>query len=271
MDLNSKDIQLQYQGFLNTPLLWKSDVIFGLKQFEISEENSTTFEGAISKKLRLGIRVERFVSHLLKQYPSIKIIAENIQIQKETTTLGEIDFLLTKNKQPIHLEIIYKFYLFDESVGSTELEHWIGPNRNDSLISKIIKLKEKQLPLLFHSQTKTYLEKLQIKTQKIAQNVYFKAQLFVPYKQESASFDLINNDCVKGFYIQFNELSQFENCKFHIPSKANWLQEVQIQTNWKTYTQFTPKIELLIQNKTSPLCWLKQPNGEVFKIFIIWW
>jgi uncharacterized protein len=35
--------------------------------------------------------------------------------------------------------------------------------------------------------------------------------------------------------------------------------------------QFTPKIELLIQNKTSPLCWIKQPNGEVSKFFIIWW
>ena len=271
MDLNSKDIQLQYQGFINTPLLWKSDIIFGLKQFEISEENSTTFEGPVSKKLHLGIRVERFVSHLLKQYSSIKIVAENIQIQKETITLGEIDCLLTKNEQPIHLEIIYKFYLYDESVGSSELEHWIGPNRNDSLVSKLIKLKEKQLPLLFHSQTKPYLEKLRIKIQNIEQYVYFKAQLFVPYKQKNASFYLINNDCVQGFHIQFNELSQLKNCKFHIPTKTNWLQEVQIQTNWKTYMQFIPKIELSIQNKTSPLCWLKQPNGEVFKIFIVWW
>jgi hypothetical protein len=30
MDLNTKDIQLQYEGFLNTPLLWKSNALFEL-------------------------------------------------------------------------------------------------------------------------------------------------------------------------------------------------------------------------------------------------
>ena len=39
MDLNSKDIQLQYQGFLKTPLLWKGAIVFGLKQLELLEEN----------------------------------------------------------------------------------------------------------------------------------------------------------------------------------------------------------------------------------------
>ena len=271
MDLNSKDIQLQYQGFLNTSLLWKSDVIFGLKQFEIPEIYSTAFEGPISKKLRLGMRVERFVSHLLKQDPSIKLLAENIQIQNGKTTLGEMDCLLIKDEQPIHLEIVYKFYLYDTTIGSSELDHWTGPNRNDNLVKKLTKLKEKQLPLLYKPQAKTLLEKYNLKSEQCNQQVYFKAQLFVPYQLEKTTFNFVNEDCIVGFYINYKKLDQFNNCKFYIPSKANWLQEVQIQTNWKTYNQFTPKIELLIQNKTSPLCWLKQANGEVFKIFIVWW
>ena len=49
MDLNSKDIQLQYQGFLSTPLLWKSDIIFGIKQFEIPEVDAIAFNESLPK------------------------------------------------------------------------------------------------------------------------------------------------------------------------------------------------------------------------------
>ena len=76
MDLNSKDIQLQYQGFLNTPQLWKSDIIFGLKQLDLPKIDVIPFNESIEKKLRLGKRVERFVSNLLKQHEGFKILSE---------------------------------------------------------------------------------------------------------------------------------------------------------------------------------------------------
>ncbi|MFK5958158.1 MAG: DUF1853 family protein [Lutibacter sp.] len=271
MDLNSKDIQLQYEGFLNTQQLWISDVVFGLTQIEIPIEKYSKFNATILKNLRLGKRVERFVKNELEKISSIKIVAENVQIQHNKITVGEIDFIIQQHKTPIHLEVVYKFYLYDETVGNTELEHWIGPNRKDSLVKKLTKLKEKQLPLIFRSQTKPYLDKLQIDTKKIEQQVYFKAQLFVPYNLKKSSFNLINNECIKGFYISFDRLIEFKNCKFHIPTKINWLQKVQVQTSWKTYNQISSKIELLIQNQTSPLCWLKYSNGEVDAFFIVWW
>ena len=270
MDLNSKDIQLQYQGFLNTPVLWKPDIVFGLKQFELSTINTVPFNKSIAKQLRLGKRVERFASHLFKQHKGINILAENIQIQHHKTTVGEIDCIIEKNEQPIHLEIVYKFYLFDERVGNTELEHWIGPNRNDNLIKKLTKLKEKQLPLLYRSETEPLLKKLNLSPETIQQRVYFKAQLFIPYN-EKPSFKLLNTDCIKGFYIKLNELDQFKNCKFFIPSKVNWLQEVQTQISWLDFNQFSSKLLPIIQNKTSPLCWIKYPNGEVKTFFVVWW
>lgn len=271
MDLNTKDIQLQYQGFLNTPFLWKSDIIFDLKQLELSDIYATTFNDSIAKNLRLGKRVERFSSHLIRQHKEINILAENIQIQNNKTTLGEIDCILERNEQPIHLEIVYKFYLFDPNFGSHELEHWIGPNRNDNLIKKLTKLKEKQLPLLFKPQTKSLLNKFNLEPNKIDQQVYFKAQLFVPLNGKKPSFKLLNSNCTKGFYIKKKELNQFKNCKFFIPSKVNWLQEVQTQTAWLNLNQFSNKLEPVIENKTSPLCWIKHPNGEVQKFFIVWW
>jgi len=271
MDLNSKDIQLQYQGFLSTPMLWKSDIIFGIKQFELSEVDATPFNESVPKNLRLGKRVERYTSHLFKQYKEIKILAENIQIQNNKTTVGEIDCIVKKNEQPIHIEIVYKFYLYDKTVGSTELAHWVGPNKNDNLFKKLTKLKEKQLPLLFRSQTKSLLKKLDLIGSNILQQVYFKAQLFLPLNLDLNMYTLVNKDCIAGFYIRYDELQQFKNCKFFIPSKVNWLQEVQTQTSWLNFEHFSNKLEPIIQNKTSPLCWIKYPNGEVKKFFVVWW
>lgn len=271
MDLNSKDIQLQYQGFLSTPLLWKSDIIFGIKQFEIPEVDAIAFNESLPKNLRLGKRVERYTSHLFKQHKDINVLAENVQIQNKKITVGEIDCIVEKKEQPIHIEIVYKFYLYDNTVGSSELAHWVGPNKNDNLFKKLTKLKEKQLPLLFKPQTKSLLKKLDLIGLNILQQVYFKAQLFLPYNFNLNRYTLVNKECIAGFYIKYNELQQFENCKFFIPSKVNWLQEVQTQINWQNFTQFSNKLEPMIQNKTSPLCWIKYPNGEVQKFFVVWW
>ena len=271
MDLNSKAIQLQYEGFLNTPQLWENNEVFGLQQFELSNIKNATFEGVLQKNQRLGKRVESFLSHQLKQDASIKILVENSQIQNKKITVGELDFLIERTKRPIHLEVIYKFYLYDASVGETELQHWIGPNRRDSLVSKLNKLKDKQLPLLYNSFTKPLLTKLNLKPETIQQQVLFKAQLFVPYQAKNIELKPLNKNCEQGFYIHFNELQQFNRCKFYIPSKINWLQEIQIQTKWQSFEQFSQTIELFLNQKSAPLCWLKHPNGETEKFFVVWW
>ncbi|MEX1382947.1 DUF1853 family protein, partial [Lutibacter sp.] len=271
MDLNSKAIQSQYEGFFNTPQLWKNNDVFGLQQFELSKIKNTTFEGVLQKNQRLGKRVESFLSHQLKLDASIKILVENTQIQNKKITVGELDFLIETPKKRIHLEVIYKFYLFDASVGETKLEHWIGPNRRDSLVSKLNKLKDKQLPLLYNPFTKPLLTKLNLKTEIIQQQVLFKAQLFIPFQTNNTEVKPLNNNCIKGFYIHFNELQQFNSCKFYIPSKINWLQEIQTQTKWQSFEQFVQTIEAFLNQKSAPLCWLKHPNGETEKFFVVWW
>jgi len=269
MNLTSKNIQAQYQGYLQTPILWKKSVL-GLNQLEHPTKKATIFDETISNNLRLGKRVERFVSHDLSQYKTINILIENIQIQDEKITIGEIDCILKIDEKPIHLEIIYKFYLYDEQVGKTELDHWIGPNRNDSLIAKLTKLKEKQLPLLYNPFTKPILDALHLKVDELQQSVCFKGQLFVPYQKE-VKFTLLNKECVNGFYVHISEIVQFEDCKFYIPSKTNWLLEVQTQVKWLTYPQFSGEINQIISKKIALLCWIKFPNGKVQKFFVVWW
>lgn len=266
-----KEIQLQYEGYINTPLLWQHQDVYGLQQLDIHPYNISNFNQSVPEGLRLGKRVERFVSHELSQDEHTTLLVENIQIQKDKRTLGELDALLLYNDQPIHLEIVYKFYLYDARVGDNELDHWIGPNRKDTLVKKLDKLKNKQLPLLFNPHTQPLLQDLNLDIKNLQQRVLFKAQLFTPYNDANISFELLNKTCIKGFYISFKHLKVLDNNKFYIPNKINWLSEKQTQSNWLPYDKFYEAVNPYILNKTSPLCWVKFPNGIVQKFFVAWW
>lgn len=271
MHQKSKDLQLQYEGFIQTPFLWHGKGVFDLMQFESNTSNTSSFSATIEKKLRLGKLVERFVSFELEQKDSIKILAENIQIQREKITRGELDCLLTQNNTLIHLEIIYKFYLYDSSQGSSDIYHWIGPNRNDSLYQKLTKLKDKQLPLLYSEECKKYLAQLSLPINQIKQQIYFKAQLFVPIKDIKKEYLLINNQCINGFYCSTKELFQFSDCKFFIPKKHDWLIIPHTNVDWHTHSSFLQELTIFMSEQNSPLCWLKKSNGELIKFFVVWW
>ncbi|WP_452230129.1 DUF1853 family protein [Lacinutrix sp. MEBiC02404] len=265
-----KDITLQYLGFLNTPNLWLNTSDFEMQQLEISN-TIAILNASETPKLRLGKLVERFVSRQLKQDETVSILIENIQIQNGKLTIGEIDCLLKKDEQIIHLEIIYKFYLYDETVGTKEIDHWIGPNRKDSLVQKLAKLEEKQLPLLYHTCTKPVLEKLGLQVEEIQQRVSFKAQLFVPFHNQNIPFKAINASCVKGFYITQKELQEFKDCTFFIPDKRDWLIDIPTHDSWQSYNTFSKELKPLLNQEKAPLCWLKKTNGETLKFFVVWW
>lgn len=264
-------IQLQYEGYLKTPLLWKNRDILGLQQLELQIQSPTKFKESIPDHIRLGKRVERFVSAVLNQHENIEILLENAQIKHDKITIGEIDCILKQNGVPVHLEIIYKFYLYDPQCGTNEMDHWVGPNRKDSLVQKLNKLKDKQLPLIYKEQVKQVLDVLYVKSQDIVQRVCFKAQLFMPYQANNDDLILVNKDCVKGFYINYADIGQFSHCQFHIPTKANWLIEIQAKVDWISFLQFKDSITPQILEKRAPLCWIRHPDGFTEKIFVVWW
>jgi len=245
--------------------------LLGLSQIDFSVNQQVSFRGILPEKLRLGHVVEHFVFNELQACNTIKLLAENVQIKRDKVTIGEIDCLLKQDQTPIHLEIIYKFYLYDESVGASELEHWIGPNRKDRLIEKITKLKNKQLPLLYKPETEQVINQLKLNIQEIQQKVYFKAQLFVPYAMLGIPLRTINNSCIQGYYLQFNDLTQLSSYKFHIPTKINWLTQVHDDVIWLDYNEGIKIIEESITQERAPLCWLKKPNENLEKVFVVWW
>ena len=262
--------QQRFEGFLNTPVLWKDSEVCSLTQFKIEQE-LLSFNQVIDSNQRLGKYVERFVSFQLSRNSTIKIISENIQISKDKITLGELDCILIKNKKPIHLEIVYKFYLYDSSVGKESLHHWIGPNRKDSLREKLDKLQQKQLPLLYSKECKEYLQSIDLNAKDIQQQVYFKAQLFVPFRMKKEIQSSINTDCIVGYYFKPHELVQFKDAKFYIPSKKDWLMIPHTNVDWLLYDEFLTESSTYLQRQFSPLCWIKKNTGELKKIFLVWW
>ncbi len=270
MHQKNKEIQKRFEGFTNTPCLWKGNSVFNIEQFKLESKN-LKFEAEINEKLRLGKYIERFVSYQLENEETVSIVAENIQIQKENITLGELDCILKKDNKNIHLEIVYKFYLFDVSVGNNEIEHFIGPNRKDSLIEKLTKLKEKQLPLLYSKECESYLKTYNLSSSKLEQQVYFKAQLFVPFSQQNTELKTLNSECIVGFYINNKELKQFKDCKFYIPNKKDWLVNPHQNINWLNFINFKELAKEYMAREFSPLCWIKFNNGEIKKFFLTWW
>lgn len=270
MDQKSKVIQQQFEGFLKTPLLWLKNNVQSLEAFQM-DSTVSSFDKAIDVRLRLGKYVERFVSYQLSQQSDIQLIAENIQIQQSKQTLGEIDFLVLQDEQPVHIETVYKFYLYDPQFSINELECWIGPNRKDSLVEKLAKLTTKQLPLLHSKACQEYLVSLGLTSGKVKQSVLFKAQLFLPYTTSNVTFQVLNKACVQGFYIYRNDRSKFKNCKFCIPTKKDWLVIPHVHVDWLSFEDFCTESDLYLERKLSPMCWMKLENGELHKFFLVWW
>jgi len=269
MDLVTK---LRYQGYTSTPPLWEGDTLSPFKQIELTSNSENIDDAQVFKSQRLGKLVEAFVFHELKQQDAVSWICDNLQIQKGQRTVGEIDALYDDGESPVHLEVAYKFYLYDTIANYKEpLGYWIGPNRKDSLFYKLDKLHNKQFPLLHHELTKPYLESYHLAIKDIKQQLCFKAQLFLPYHHRNMDIHPLNSDCIAGFYISFHQIALFEKFEFFIPEKLDWLVIPHHDVDWISYPSALAIIETAINNQRSPLVWIKDSDDKLSKCFIAYW
>ena len=261
----------RFQGFINTPVLWEKNLDEDLDQLNLSfEDYNSKIDSAFNEK-RLGKLVEQFVYAQLNAHPNIQTVIQNIQIIENKITLGELDCLFKYLNEYVHLEIVYKFYLYDELNSPFEIDNWIGPNRKDSFKFKREKLMHKQLPILHHPKTLEILSDMSIKYEDIYSRVLFKAQLYIPLKLKRKVFKAINNNCIVGYYMGMNEFKKNTNCTYYMPIKLDWLIEPHNDVQWLNIQEFTPLLEKEMMQFRSPLCWVKKPNGIMEKIFIVFW
>ena len=224
----------------------------------------------------MGKRVEHFFDAIIEQSPNYEKALKNKQIVHEKQTLGEVDFIIYNKKREIyqHIEMQYKFYLYDDNI-EEEIQRYVGPNKNDTLYLKLEKLKNKQFPLLFKEETKVYLDGIDLEN--IEQKILFKGNIFVPRHLINKSLPLINNDCICGYYLSFEDFlrdKSYYNCELYISHKFDWLIDANLNQTWKSYSEVKKEIESFININISPLIWSKRvEKGEVIieRFFVTCW
>ncbi|MBC8754866.1 DUF1853 family protein [Kordia sp. YSTF-M3] len=246
--------------------------ITGLQTFHLSELNLTTeLEFELPTKLRLGHLAEKIVAELIKSSTNYKVLYENIQIRENKNTIGELDFIIENilTKQLIHLELAYKFYLFDPTIAEETMHNWIGPNRNDSLKEKLDKLKRKQFPLLYHNCTKSTLN--DIETDKVTQALCLLVSLFIPYKYNE-SFSPVYEKAIKGYYFNFETFVSLDNSAktYYVPTKKEWGMDPSENEIWTDFAGVENYIRICMKENQAPLCWQKH-NDLYITFFIVWW
>lgn len=245
---------------------------FGLQSFNLSKLTiSNDLDFILPTNIRLGHLVEKIVSKMITVSSNYEVIKENYQIIEDKKTIGEIDFIIKdlKNNAYTHLELAYKFYLYDPSISKNEIENWIGPNRNDSLIEKLTKLKTKQFPLLHHKRVVSELEYLT--TEQISQKLCFLASLYIPFELKS-KLNTIYQSAIKGYYLNLKQFISINNNdkQYYLPSKKEWGMPPASNKEWIENKELLTKINKSLVEKQSVLCWQKQ-NEIYTSFFIVWW
>ena len=246
--------------------------ITGLQGFNLSELHlATDLEFQLPSNLRLGHLTEKIVSELIKTSTNYKVIYENTQIIEDKKTIGEIDFIIEEinTAQVTHLELAYKFYLFDPNISSESINNWIGPNRNDSLAEKLERVKRKQFPLLYHNCTKSKFNKIEIN--EAVQALCLLVSLFIPYEYK-ASFTPSYEKAIKGYYLDFEKFTNSDHSakKYYLPSKKEWGIDPSENEIWINFNGIEKEIKSSIKEKQAPLCWQKYKNSYL-AFFIVWW
>jgi len=258
------------KSILNASVLDYS--VTGLPSFYLSGlDLPDEFEFKLPVNLRLGHLAEKVVGGLIKSSNNYQVLYENMQLIEDKKTIGEIDFIIEniKTKQVIHLELAYKFYLFDPTISSQSINNWIGPNRNDSLIKKIEKVKQKQFPLLYHKMASSIFHN--IKLHKVSQALCLLVSLFIPFEYKER-FLPIYKKAIKGYYLDMKTFINFDHSEkfYYLPRKSEWGIAPSENKVWIDFKNIKEKITARIHEKKAPLCWQKH-NETYLTFFIVWW
>lgn len=268
-------LQQQYRGFIETPSLFEED-FFGIQPFHLPQSlekiNAEVFD--IPEKLVLGKRAEHFFAQAIQSSSTYELLAQNLQVIQDKKTWGEFDFFL-KNlqlNQKLHVELVYKFYLYNPSFDE-EMERWIGPNRKDSLLRKINRLKSHQLPLLFQQEAQETLVHHELNPKEFQQRVCFKATLFVPKNLKNHTFPTINSACIAGFWLHQEQFSaeDYGSFQYFTPQKKDWPVDPALNLQWKSFETIQSEIQVLFQHQKSALLWMKKSEQVFERFFVVWW
>lgn len=263
-----------YQGFAASHLLWEG-TLFELKQYDaLPELPYGTALRDIPTQLRLGHQIEFIYGQYLSHSPQHDVLAEAIQIIDNKKTLGELDFIIRDriHQSITHIELAYKYYLID-NVGADFYTSLIGPNRRDSFLEKVAKIKNKQHPLLHTEACQSYLAELNLDANDIDQRVVFYAHLFAPYGKEISVPEEISRSCIVGTWMSMNDFKELEMTKnkYCIVPKRSWYHIPHVEVSWSSYGEISVALETFMHTASSPLLWVRNEDGQLSRLFVTYW
>lgn len=259
------------RSILDAALLTKE--VTGWPAFDISslEIDMDCLTLDLPDNLRLGHLVEHVVSALIHASSNYALLHEGVQVADNGVTIGELDYLLeeVETHRELHLELAYKFYLYDPQLGPSEVHRWIGPNRNDSLLVKLEKLRKKQFPLLYHPLVSQQLPDVEIGA--MDQRLCLLASLYVPVGTLQHHRGLYYS-AIKGEYMTLDHFKGLDHsyAYYAVPDKRHWGISPEDNSHWLHYGAVLPVIESSILQRRCTLCWVLREE-KYQSIFITWW
>jgi hypothetical protein len=280
--MHSKEVFLkeQYKGFCETPSLFLGEAFNLPNSFPTpytTVENFDKIKSELQKQDYLGKRMEYFFHSWVNQHKTYQLIAHSIQIKEEKTTIGELDFLVreVETNKILHIELVYKCYIWDASLSQNLEEALVGPNYKDYFKWKTNKLVNHQFPLLKHPKTTEKLLELipSVEIHKIEQRTCFKAQVFVPPNQQPNE-KWLNPQSIVGNWLNLDEFKNkdWSGCTFHIPFKFLWpcsIAEIAPCVDWISYEEILPIVSERLSGGRAPMLWVKKNINEYQKYFIL--
>lgn len=283
-----------FESFYRTPPLWRGSLM-DISQFYLGDlEFPQSFQ---EDKLNmphtpygtvLGKRAERYFSFAVQQSLNYDILLENIQVQGARRTLGELDFVLwdRERQRAVHVELVYKFYLFTPSVHRLKKplkhlppqpwNHLIGPAGRDTFVAKMARLRRQQLPLLFQKETAVILDKLGLKATDIEQKVCFLGNIFIRDFADRDALIGVNLNCVQGSYLAYSAFAKSDTTtsnsaiRYYLPHKREWPMPVKINDEDQTnFSQLLEDIKAIHKRQHACLVWRELPDSTVQKCFVL--
>lgn len=183
---------------------------------------------------RLGHYAESLIAYWLATNHRYQLIAQNLRIQVEGKTLGELDFVVLDrcSGMQCHWEVAVKFYLGAHS--ATCLDEWVGLQRQDCLQRKVNHLFSQQIERSNAPACQQHLSTLGIEIQK--RHIWTKGRLYYP----ANTYPVSKSDCIpktalpfissrhlQGVWITYDTLLTWAKSHPHgritWTNKAHWL------------------------------------------------
>ncbi len=279
----------RFRAFCQTASFWQGKLA-GVQQFQLSNFDFSHLADSshslvlpnIPVDTVLGKRAEFFFQFCVEQSSNYELLVANEQIFQGKTTLGELDYILLERStgQLIHVELVYKFYIYEPGKihdssnlserQNHELSAYVGPNRRDYFIKKMDHLISHQLPLLGRQETALRLAKLGIPVTNIKQQVCFLAHVFIPRSAWQNDFPFLNKKCIVGYYMDEFAFAKAKTTNLYfLLEKKEWkIQPESLQVEL-SHENALERVTESLRRGFAPMLWMQLPDKSFERFFVV--